>query len=68
MLVGGPAKVRKVKSLLSRAGITGHDRVSWPVVVAGDDIVWIPGVRRSEAAADSAGQPGLSFVCEFLNR
>jgi tRNA(Ile)-lysidine synthetase-like protein len=68
MIAGAKARRRKVKELLSRAGITGADRAYWPVVVAGDDIVWIPGVRRSEEAADSAAQPGLSFVCEYLNR
>jgi tRNA(Ile)-lysidine synthase len=68
MAAGTSRRIRKVKELLSRAGVTGHDRASWPVVVAGDDIVWIPGVRRSEVAADSAGQPGLSFACEYLNR
>jgi tRNA(Ile)-lysidine synthase len=53
---------RKVKELLSRAGITGHERRAWPVVLADDEIVWIPGVRLSEAAQTS--QSGLLFVCE----
>lgn len=68
MVAGATRRTRKVKELLSKAGITGHDRASWPVVVAGDDILWIPGVRRSETPADSATQPGLSFVCEYLDR
>ena len=68
MVAGAKSRPRKVKALLSRAGITGHDRINWPVVVAGEEILWIPGVRRSEIAADSAGQAGLSFVCEYLNR
>jgi len=68
MVAGSRARRRKVKELLSRAGITGYDRAHWPVVVAGDEIVWIPGVRRSENSADSAGRPGLSFVCEYLSR
>src|SRR6185436_1553876 len=61
---GSPA--RKVKRFLSRAGVTGHDRTGWPVVLAGDQIVWIPGVRRSDAAAARSGRPewGLPFVCE----
>ena len=68
MSVGTKARPRKVKELLTRAGITGYDRTTWPVVLAGEDIVWIPGVRRSTTTADSAGQLGLSFVCEYLNR
>jgi tRNA(Ile)-lysidine synthase len=63
-------RARKVKRLLSEAGVTGHQRVAWPVVVAedGGEILWIPGVRRSDAASDPAGRSGLSFVCEYVNR
>lgn len=68
MCVGAAARLRKVKELLSRAGITGHDRTTWPVVLVGDEILWIPGVRCSEIVASSAGQAGLSFLCESLNR
>jgi len=56
---------RKVKRLLSSAGVTGHDRVIWPVVLAGDEIVWIPGVRRSDAVTDRSGKPVLMYRCEF---
>ena len=56
---------RKVKRLLSSAGVTGHDRATWPVVLAGDEIVWIPGVRRSNAATERTGQPVLMYCCEF---
>jgi tRNA(Ile)-lysidine synthase len=61
-------RLRKVKQLLSKAGVTGHERATWPVVVAGDDVVWIPGVRRSDVAADPTGRSGLSFICEHINR
>ena len=56
---------RKVKRLLSSAGVTGHDRTIWPVVLAGDEIVWIPGVRRIDAANDRSGKPVLMYCCEF---
>jgi tRNA(Ile)-lysidine synthase len=67
---------RKVKRLLSSAGVTGHDRAGWPVVLVDNEIVWIPGVvraRRLAAAemAHSAAQTadsGLTFVCEQLSR
>ena len=68
MTVGRRGSRRKVKQLLSAAGVTGHERAGWPVVVSGDDIVWIPGVRRNEAAAARSGGPGLAFVCEYHNR
>ena len=59
---------RKVKRLLTDAGVTGHKRAGWPVVVAGDQIVWIPGVRRADAATARSGRPGLPFMCEYINR
>jgi tRNA(Ile)-lysidine synthetase-like protein len=59
---------RKVKRLLSSAGVTGHDRATWPVVLAGGEIVWIPGVRRSDAATDRPGRPVLTYRCEFDDR
>lgn len=55
---------RSVKHFLSNAGITGHERGRWPVVLAGDQIVWVPGVRRSDAATARSGRPGLALVCE----
>jgi tRNA(Ile)-lysidine synthase len=72
MGIRASGRVRKVKHLLSKAGVTGHQRRLWPVVVArdGGEIVWIPGVRRSDAALESASRPGagLSFFCEYVNR
>ena len=59
---------RRVKHLLTNAGVTGHERAGWPVVLAGDDIVWIPGVRRTDAATARFGRPGLAFVCDYHNR
>jgi tRNA(Ile)-lysidine synthase len=59
---------RKVKHFLSDAGVTGHERTGWPVVLAGDQIVWIPGVRRSDVATVRSGRPGLPFICEYFNR
>ena len=59
---------RKVKYFLSDAGVTGHERTTWPVILAGDEIVWIPGVRRSDAATVRSGRPGLPFICEYSNR
>jgi tRNA(Ile)-lysidine synthase len=68
MVVRPGSPRRKVKHLLSNAGVTGHERARWPVVVAGDQIVWIPGVRRSDAATERSGRPGLAFSCEYQHR
>jgi len=64
----GDARGRKVKQLLSAAGVTGHARTTWPVVVAGDQIVWIPGIGHSEAATPRSGRPALPFRCEYNDR
>ncbi|HEU5175336.1 MAG TPA: tRNA lysidine(34) synthetase TilS [Gemmatimonadaceae bacterium] len=62
----GDATVR-VKRLLVEAGIPAADRAGWPVVVAGEAIVWIPGVSRARAATARSGRPGVCFRCEPSN-
>lgn len=59
---------RRVKRYLSDAGVHGLDRAGWPVVVAGDDVIWIPGVRRSDAATERSGRPVRHYVCERIDR
>lgn len=59
---------RRVKRYLTEAGVRGLDRPGWPVVVAGDDVVWIPGVRRSNAASERSGRPVRHYVCERIDR
>ena len=54
---------RRVKRLLGDAGVTGHERAGWPVVLCEDRIVWVPGVRRSGAATERSGRPSLHFSC-----
>lgn len=63
-----PGRRRKVKQLLSDRHIAGHRRASWPVVLAGERIAWIPGVRRSDAATDRSGRPGRTYRCELHDR
>jgi len=62
---GADGRPRRVKRFLRDAGIAGVDRAGWPVVVADGEIVWIPGVRRSDAATARSGRPAVSFSCEF---
>jgi tRNA(Ile)-lysidine synthase len=64
----GGQQRRRVKRYLSDAGVKGGDRRGWPVVVAGDDVVWIPGVRRSDAATERSGRPVRHCVCERIDR
>ncbi len=64
MRAGGSTAARRVKRFFSDAGIPGSERVGWPVVLADGEIVWIPGVRRSDAATDRSGRPVLRYRCE----
>jgi tRNA(Ile)-lysidine synthase len=64
----GTGGMRKVKRFLSDAHISGRRRAEWPVVLAGDEIVWIPGVRRSDAAAVRPGRPGVLYRCDLDDR
>jgi tRNA(Ile)-lysidine synthase len=64
MRVAGTSAARRVKRFLRDAGIAGPDRAGWPVVLADGEIVWIPGVRRSDAATDRSGRPVLRYRCD----
>ncbi len=59
---------RRVKRYLSDAGLRGSARAGWPVVVSGHEVVWIPGVRRSDAATDRSGRPARHYICERSDR
>lgn len=60
---GGGGLGRKIKRMLSDAGVTGHERTGWPVVLCEDRIVWVPGVGRGSAATERSGRPSLHFSC-----
>jgi len=64
MRAAGSPAARRVKRFFSDAGIAGPERSGWPVVLADGEIVWIPGVRRSDAATDRSGRPVLRYRCE----
>jgi tRNA(Ile)-lysidine synthase len=59
---------RRVKRYLSDAGVRGSERDSWPVVTVEDEIVWIPGVRRSDAATVPFGASARHYLCERTGR
>jgi tRNA(Ile)-lysidine synthase len=65
----GGQGTRRVKRYLSDAGVRGSDRADWPVVVDGrGSVVWIPGVRRADAATVRSGRPVRHYVCERIAR
>jgi len=65
----GGMGTRRVKRYLSDAGVRGLDRAQWPVVVGAEgDVVWIPGVRRADAATERSGRPVRHYICERITR
>jgi tRNA(Ile)-lysidine synthase len=60
----GAVAPRRVKGLLRDAGVDAGRRSGWPVVLAGEEIVWIPGVRRGAAATVRPGRPMVVYECE----
>ena len=68
--ISGGHPRRRVARYLSEAGLHGAERMAWPVIVSNEDedVVWIPGVRRSDAATERSGRPVRHFVCERIGR
>jgi tRNA(Ile)-lysidine synthase len=67
-MAGPNGSPRRVKRFFGDAGIVGPDRAGWPVVLAGEEIVWIPGVGRAAAVAGASRTPGLVYTCEINDR
>ena len=59
---------RRVKRFFADAQVSGPSRIGWPVVLADDEIVWIPGIRRSVAAPERSGRPVVRYTCERFER
>jgi len=61
---GNGRSSRKVKQLLSERGISGDGRNRWPVVLAADEIVWVPGVATASPPDGRGSEPGLPYRCD----
>jgi tRNA(Ile)-lysidine synthase len=59
-LIGGRRRVRR---FFAEAGIVGPLRIGWPVVICGDDVIWIPGVKASQDAVRREGTM-VHYTCE----
>lgn len=56
---------RRVTRYFSEFGVRVPDRRLWPVLVEGDEVVWVPGLGRREAAPFRSGRPELLwYLCE----
>jgi len=56
--LGGVGR-RKVRRLLMEARIPAAERDRFPVVVRGDEVLWVPGVCRAAAAVPQPGEAAL---------
>jgi tRNA(Ile)-lysidine synthetase-like protein len=68
MIPEGSTEPRRLKGLFRDARVDAARRRAWPVVVAGEEIVWVPGVRRALAAPARSGRPNVTFRCEHIDR
>jgi tRNA(Ile)-lysidine synthase len=64
MRPGAMYPARRVKRFFGDARIPTPSRAGWPVVLADNEIVWIPGIRRTHAASERSGRPRVRYVCE----
>ena len=60
----GASAPRRVKGLFRDAGIDAGRRSGWPVVLVGEEIVWIPGVRHGAAPLCLSDRPMVVYECE----
>ena len=56
---------RRVKRFFADAGIVGPLRIGWPVVLCGDEVIWIPGVKASQDAVRREGRM-VHYTCERI--
>lgn len=64
MVPFGATVPRRVKGLFRDAGIDAERRRGWPVVLADDEIVWIPGVRHGAPSPYLSDRAAVVYECE----
>jgi tRNA(Ile)-lysidine synthase len=52
----------RATELLARSGIPVPARSDWPVVVAGDTVLWVPGVRQADGAQISRRTRNVRYL------
>ena len=63
--LGGVGR-RKVRRLLMEARVPFHERRSYPIIVQGRHVVWIPGICRSAHAVPRPGEPALRLEARVV--
>ncbi|MGD2135544.1 MAG: tRNA lysidine(34) synthetase TilS [Gemmatimonadales bacterium] len=62
--VGG----RKVRRLLMEARVPFRERARYPVLVRDRDVLWLPGICRSQAALPRPGEPAMRIEARVRER
>jgi len=55
---------KKVKELLSEKHVTGLEKQSWPVVVSGDQLIWVRGFRAPRSVQPPNGAQRVVIIRE----
>lgn len=59
----GLGGAKKLHDVFVDAKVRARERRSWPVVCAGSDILWVPGLALAEGAAAAPGEPAIRLRC-----
>jgi tRNA(Ile)-lysidine synthase len=52
---------KKIKELLADKHVTGRERKLWPVVVSGNEVVWVRGFRTPQQLQPRAGEEAIAI-------
>ncbi|MEE9457791.1 MAG: tRNA lysidine(34) synthetase TilS, partial [bacterium] len=55
----GLGGTKKLQDIFVDAKVPASERRRWPVVCAGRDILWVPGIVLAEGAGAPAGEPAV---------
>ena len=67
-VLGMKGKSRKVSDLLSEAKVAPDLRKQWPVLLANDELLWLPGVRRGSSGIFSSKTEKLLKIKFYLEQ
>ena len=67
MRLAGARGTRRIQDIMVDARVPRALRAEWPLVVAGERIVWVPGIGMAEGACASPGQVAIRVWIEGLS-
>ena len=58
----GKKSPRKISDLISSAAISVSERKTWPLISVGEEIIWVPGVKRAEFGREVESEETLRLA------